>query len=89
MSKGNYMQRIFDALRSASDFMTVAELTALTGIDDMAVRHALERLNRDRKLVSVCQERQWRYGVKKSAERPVERGGRRPGAGRKRTFGRD
>lgn len=73
------MQRAFDILRASGSLLTADELAKRMKVDLSVAQSALERLQRAKKLTSVCQDRTWRYGVKPSAERPGERGTYRRG----------
>lgn len=72
MTTANYMQRVFDALRRAPHCMTIDELAATLHLERRVVASAIDRLRRLRQLVSVCSNREWRYGLRPSAHRPLD-----------------
>jgi hypothetical protein len=71
---GNYLQMVFDVLRASPELMTKAEVEAATRLDPDTVDDVLQRLREIRALITVRQaDRAWRYGIRESAERPIDR----------------
>jgi DNA-binding GntR family transcriptional regulator len=76
LAPANIMQRVFDALKASADLLTVDVLAERTRFDEETIRNALRRLRQDRTLTSVCQNNEWRYGVRAGAKRPMDRRGK-------------
>jgi hypothetical protein len=71
----NIMQRVFDILRASPELLSVDQLCEITNLDVDTIQNALRRIRDYRALISVCQNQNWRYGIKASAERPKDRRG--------------
>jgi hypothetical protein len=77
-SSPNFMQRVFDALNGSPELLTLDEIAARARLDITAVEYAIRRLRVYRMVVAVRHpDRQWRYGLNASAQRPSDRRGMR------------
>lgn len=73
----NLQQRVFDALGTASGMLSMGALTAATGLPEIVLTNALQRLRRMKCLRSMCVDGEWRYGLRPGAQRPTDRRGGR------------
>lgn len=70
-----YEQRAFDLMRASPHLLSIEDLAKRMRVDRDVVAHAMDRLQRKHVITAVCQDKQWRYGVKASAERPADKRG--------------
>lgn len=75
-SNFNIAQRVFDALGNAAGMLTADALSASLRLDGATIDNALRRLRQLKCLRSICDDGEWRYGLRVGAERPRDRRGK-------------
>jgi len=75
-SNFNIAQRVFDELGNATGMLTAEKLGESLRLDGATIDNALRRLRQLRCLRSMCDDGEWRYGLRVGAERPRDRRGK-------------
>lgn len=69
---GNIQQRVFDTLASSAGPQSLAELTAALPFEPRSIRKALRRLREMRLMHSICVDGEWRFSIRRGAQRPQD-----------------